>query len=569
MNTHPSTSQPANGAKLLIELLKQQGVHTIFGVPGGSILPVYDALHGSGIRHILARHEQGAGFMAQGMARTTGQPAVCMATSGPGAVNLLTAISDAFSDSVPVIAITGQVPQALKGTAAFQEVDIVAMTRGITKRSYCVTDVNALPDIVNEAFRIAVEGRPGPVWIDIPKDVQLAVFSGQSLAGSVVSISELPNHLADIDAIHRMLEGASSPVIIAGHGVVLANASNSLQLIAEQLNIPVVSTLHGLGVMPSTHYLNMGMAGMHGLDAANRTLHQADVVIALGIRFDDRLTGNVSEFCPNARWVHVDINPSEHNRIKQVELAITADLKWLLPQWAEQLTDAAMTAFADGSVCADWEPDTPQSWIRSFAALLPPDTIVTTDVGQHQMWVAQSFPFTPTTSFLTSGGQGTMGFGVPAAIGAAVANPHRKVVCFTGDGSLLMNIQELATLAELNLNITIVMMNNAGLGMVRQQQHLFYGQRLSASEYHHTTHFGAIARAFGIGAVEASMGDGSVGFSKKELMASSPLFIHLMVDDHEMVSPIMQPGHSIQAMMACRNHGNTECSRPRVLVGLG
>lgn len=566
MNTHPSTSHSANGAQLLIELLKQQGIHTIFGVPGGSILPVYDALHGSGIRHILARHEQGAGFMAQGIARATGRPAVCMATSGPGAVNLLTAISDAFSDSVPVIAISGQVPQALMGTAAFQEVDIVAMTRGITKRSFLVTDVNALPGIVDEAFRIAVEGRPGPVWIDIPKDVQLASFTGHLLPRHPLLANTPPDCTLDIDAIGQMLQGASSPAIIAGHGIVLADASSQLQHIAEQLKLPVVSTLHGLGAMPASHPLNRGMAGMHGHDAANRTLLDADVIIALGIRFDDRLTGKITEFCPHARFVHVDINPNEHNRIKQVELAVVADLKVFMTQWAAQLKDVRLVDGMMGDQVVADEPDTPGRWIRSFAELLPADAIVTTDVGQHQMWVAQWFPFSPAMPLLTSGGQGTMGFGLPAAIGAAVAYPHRKVVCFTGDGSLLMNIQELATLAELKLNITIVLMNNAGLGMVRQQQHLFFGQRFSASQYHHTTHFGAIARAFGIGAVEASMGDGAVGVSKKELMASSPLFINLMVDGHEMVSPIMQPGHSIQAMMACRHHGNTEVPRHSVLV---
>lgn len=549
MKTPLTITQPITGAQLLMALLKQQGIDTIFGIPGGSILPIYDAMHTSGIRHVLARHEQGAGFMAQGMARSTGKPAVCMATSGPGAVNLLTAISDAYSDSVPLIAITGQVPQTLMGTAAFQEVDVVGMSRTITKRSILVTDVNDLPQVIHDAFRLATEGRPGPVWIDIPKDVQLAPFTSHWRAPQPAM-----DGLTDFSSIARvqeMLTRSRRAVIIAGNGIIIANVADVLQQIAVHYRIPVVTTLHGKGAMPDGHPLNLGMAGMHGLASANDALNTADLVIALGIRFDDRLTGNVQAFCPDAKIVHVDIHPVQLNRIKPAHLAICADLGLWLTAWASLLpTAVAMPMMARVSTI---EPDdVAGGWLRAFAELMPADAIVTTDVGQHQMWVAQYYPLSSPRSLLTSGGQGTMGFGLPAAIGAAIAHPHRKVVCFTGDGSLMMNIQELATLAELNLDITIVLMNNEGLGMVRQQQQLFWGERLAASEYVQPTRFSAIAQAFGIHTMEASMGDGVAALTRYDWMLPQPTFLHLQVDADEMVSPIMQPGHSINAMMDCK-----------------
>ncbi|PZX20293.1 acetolactate synthase large subunit [Breznakibacter xylanolyticus] len=549
MKTHSPTSQPITGAQLLMELLKQQGIDTIFGIPGGSILPIYDAMHTSGIRHVLARHEQGAGFMAQGMARSTGKPAVCMATSGPGAVNLLTAISDAYSDSVPLIVITGQVPLTLMGTAAFQEVDVVGMSRTITKRSILVTDVNDLPQIIHDAFRLATEGRPGPVWIDIPKDVQLAPFTGHWRAPQPAM-----DGLTDFSSIARvqeMLTRSRRPVIIAGNGIIIANVADVLQQIAVHYRIPVLTTLHGKGAMPDGHPLNLGMAGMHGLASANDALNTADLVIALGIRFDDRLTGNVQAFCPDAKIVHVDIHPVQLNRIKPAHLAICADLGLWLTAWASLLPPAVAKPMM-ARVSTIEPDDVAGGWLRAFAELMPADAIVTTDVGQHQMWVAQYYPLSSPRSLLTSGGQGTMGFGLPAAIGAAIAHPHRKVVCFTGDGSLMMNIQELATLAELNLDITIVLMNNEGLGMVRQQQQLFWGERLAASEYVQPTRFSAIAQAFGIHTMEASMGDGVAALTRYDWMLPQPTFLHLQVDADQLVSPIMQPGHSINAMMDCK-----------------
>ena len=537
-----------SGAQLFIHLLKMNGVDTIFGIPGGSILPIYDALYASDINHVLAKHEQGAGFMAQGMARTTGKPAVCMVTSGPGAVNLLTAISDAYSDSVPVIAISGQVVNSLRGTSAFQEVDIVSMAQGITKQCFYVNDINDLPRVINEAFRLAVEGRPGPVWIDIPKDVQLARFNGH-ISTNIIEEELITDFSAEIFQLNELIRESLSPVIIGGHGILLSDATTEFQSLIEHFNIPVVNTLLGLGSLPAQHPLNMGMAGMHGLKRANETLINADLVIVLGSRLDDRLTGNLSEFCPNAKMVHIDINSYELNRIRQVDLAIQADLKTFINQWMHY----SCCFNRASNICQSInELDAPHAWLKDFACLLPEDIIVTTDVGQHQMWVAQSFPLSNPRSFLTSGGQGTMGFGLPAAIGAAIANPKRKVICFSGDGSLLMNIQELATLAELNLNITIVLMNNSGLGMVRQQQELFYNQRFSASNYASAFDFTSIAKAFGIMAIDATMDKDSLSFLNNSLNESSPLLINLKVDSQQMFSPMMIPGKSIGDMLDCR-----------------
>jgi acetolactate synthase-1/2/3 large subunit len=540
-----------NGAQILVHQLQLHGITTVFGVPGGNILPFYDALYQSPIRHVLARHEQGAAFMAQGMARITRQPAVCIATSGPGATNLITALADAYFDSVPLVVITGQVPQALNGTDAFQEVDMMALTKGITKRTFHVTDVNQLAATVDFAFHLTASGRPGPVLIDIPKDIQQATCHYSAVVPEGEPFIESEIHTYVVREFCRMLHQAKRPVIIAGHGIVLSGAGEELEYLATMRQIPVVTSLHGIGCMDASHPLYMGMAGMHGSEMANTTLSKADLVLALGIRFDDRLTGNINQFCPQAQFIHIDIEEKQLNRLKQVDLAIRGDLKMVLQAVIPNIqANKGLRWFSKDDakiVLQSNEENAPAGFIREMALHLPNDIIVTTDVGQHQMWVAQAFPFKQAGSFLTSGGQGTMGFGLPAAIGAAFAMPHRRVVCFTGDGSLMMNLQELATLAELGADVTIVVLNNGGLGMVRQQQVLFYNNHLSASQSSQRMNFKAIAAAFGIRSASLKMNDPLA--LKEALQGHGPMLIDVDTRDEHMVWPMVKPGNSIDSMM--------------------
>ncbi|MFT3739485.1 MAG: biosynthetic-type acetolactate synthase large subunit [Breznakibacter sp.] len=537
-----------NGAQVLVDRLQMHGIRTVFGIPGGNILPFYDALYRSTVRHILAKHEQGAAFMAQGMARITGRPAVCVATSGPGATNLVTALADAQFDSVPLVAITGQVPRSLKGTEAFQEVDMVRLTRGITKRTFYVDGVDQLVPTVDLAFQLAASGRPGPVVIDVPKDVQQAAYSCRRIA----PLDEVPVE-CDLNSFRirefcRMVHQAARPVIIAGHGVALSGAEPELRQLSEIRRIPVVTTLHGIGCLEPDHPLYLGMAGMHGLPLANHTLNSADLVIALGIRFDDRLTGNIGIFCPNAQFIHIDIDAAQLNRLKQVELPICGDLKMVLQAITPLLQSGQVPVTGGGLGKMAYSPsDFPGHFIRTLAQCLPDDAVVTTDVGQHQMWVAQWFPFKQPGCFLTSGGQGTMGFGLPAAIGAAVAMPRRKVVYIAGDGSLLMNLQEMATLGELGANVTIVVLNNGGLGMVRQQQELFYDNRLSASQLSKPIRFDAVAAAFGIRSAHIKLAD--TARLPGLLDGSGPLVIDVDTHAGHMVWPMVVPGHSVDRIM--------------------
>ena len=550
--------QELTGAQALLKRLSEHGTEIIFGIPGGNNLPIYDALMTSEIRHILAKHEQGAGFMAQGMARTTGKPAVCMATSGPGATNLITAISDAWSDSVPMIAITGQVPQHLMNTDAFQEVDVISMVHKITKRAYYITSADEIQSTIDEAFHIASSGRPGPVLIDIPKDVQLEKCIWNDLpVPSKKSGCEYSTN--DIRSIRDMLQESESPIIISGHGSVLSGADDEIKTIAQKQQIPVVTTLHGIGILPYNHPNNIGMAGMHGFKLANALLSKSDLILALGIRFDDRLTGNIHEFCPNAKVIHIDINARELNRLKNTHLAIKADIKELLQELMpfikeEQRTDwidrinALREKYNGVRIMEDVDPGT---FIRTISQIAENDAIVTTDVGQHQMWVAQSYQFELSGKLLTSGGQGTMGFGLPAAIGAAIAGPDKQVICFTGDGSLLMNIQELATLAEMKLNIKIIVLNNSALGMVRQQQQLFYKQNYSASCYHKQFDFCAIAKAFQINSINFEMKHDNISSIHKWLTKKGAALIDVRVEENEVVTPIIKPGKSVDTVLDC------------------
>ncbi len=547
------------GAALTMRLLERQGIRVIAGIPGGASLPLYDALRASEIRHVLARHEQGAGFIAQGMARATGRAAVCFGTSGPGATNLLTAIADAKLDSIPLVAVTGQVPQAMIGTDAFQEIDTYGLTVPITKHNFLVRSAEELLTVIPDAFRIATSGRPGPVLIDIPKDVQLAAIDLDRLPEPGAADPAPRFSHDDIGRAAAMIDAAQRPVLLIGAGVIGAGAAPTLRRLAEKASIPVAATLLGLGAMPHDHPHFLGMVGMHAARFTNLVLEDCDLLIALGIRFDDRATGKVAEFCPNARVVHVDIDPSELGKIRRPSLGIVADvgeaLRALEPRvaatprtWWLRRVAALQAAHPLDTPGAD-DPLQPYGIVRATAALLPDDTIVTTDVGQHQMWVAQAYPFTFPRQWLTSGGLGTMGFGLPAAIGAALAHPGRRVVCFSGDGSLLMNVQELATAAEEQVDVKIVLMNNAHLGLVRQQQELFYGGRFHASRFHAQPDFAAIARGFGIAAVDLGATASPRDRLAEALATPGPCLVNVPIAEAANVYPMVPPGGANRDMI--------------------
>ena len=548
------------GAQITVRLLERQGIRTVAGIPGGAILPIYDALgQSSAIHHVLARHEQGAGFMAQGMARVSGLPAVCLASSGPGATNLLTAIADAKLDSIPLVAITGQVPRAMIGTDAFQEVDTYGLSIPITKHNFLVTSAEELLEVIPRAFQIAASGRPGPVLIDIPKDVQT----------QAIEISEwpapgtaLPSAAADSEAIATaaaMINAAQRPILYLGGGVVHSGAAAVAIALAEKANLPTVMTLMALGAMPVDHPLALGMLGMHAARYTNLALDECDLLIAVGARFDDRATGKVAAFCHQAKIIHIDIDPAELDKIKTAHIGITADVGEALAQLLPAVEKNERKIWVDRSNLLKKQfplhmPDVanPRSHfglIQSVAACLDNDAIVATDVGQHQMWVAQAYPLRRPRQWLTSGGLGTMGFGVPAAIGAALAEPKRTVVCFTGDGSIMMNIQELVTAAEENVNLKIVLMDNASLGLVHQQQTLFYGERLFASKFKSAPDFIKIAQGFGIAAVDLDLAANPCAALMDAISRPGPCLIHASIDVEQKVYPMVPPGAANHEMI--------------------
>jgi acetolactate synthase I/II/III large subunit len=547
------------GAEILIRLLERQGVEIMAGIPGGANLPIYDALYGSSIRHILARHEQGAGFIAQGMARSTGKPAVCLATSGPGATNLVTAVADAKLDSVPLIAITGQVATSMIGTDAFQEVDTYGMTLNITKHNYLVKQAEDLLRIIPEAFAIAAGGRPGPVLIDIPKDVQLAVIDVDRWPEPGQPLPAVHGDPALITEISRMINGAKRPVIYAGGGIISAGASLLLQALARKNSIPVAVTLMGLGTFPPDDPLYLGMLGMHGAPHTNYVLDEADLLLAIGVRFDDRAIGKVQEFCPKAAIVHIDVDDSEIDKIKASRRALRADaglaLEALLPRIetnARQGWIRRVEKIKQAHPAYQAPPEDvlhPFNLIKAVASIAGEDTIVTTDVGQHQMWVAQAYPFRHPRTFLTSGGLGTMGFGLPAAIGAALANPHKKVICISGDGSIQMNIQELATLVDLGLNVSILIMNNQHLGLVRQQQELFFGGNYIASHFPRRLDFAAIGRDFGVEGVNLETEGDLTAALRRMIGKDGPSITDIPIRYAENVYPMVPPGAPNREML--------------------
>ncbi|CZW20323.1 acetolactate synthase isozyme 1 large subunit [Enterobacter cloacae] len=546
-----STKTRFTGAQLIVHLLERQGITTVAGIPGGTVLPLYDALSQSTqIRHVLARHEQGAGFIAQGMARTQGKPAVCMACSGPGATNLVTAIADARLDSIPLICITGQVPSSMIGTDAFQEVDTYGISIPITKHNYLVRDITELPQVISDAFRIAQSGRPGPVWIDIPKDVQTAEIEIDVLPEPGERAPAPEFSAESVRDAAAMINAAKRPVLYLGGGAI--NAADEIRQFAEKANLPTTMTLMALGMLPKAHPLSLGMLGMHGARSTNYILQEADLLIVMGARFDDRAIGKTEQFCPNAKIIHVDIDRAELGKIKQPHVAIQGDVADVLAQLIPQ-TDA--TARADwrqmvadlqrefpGAIPTEGDPLSHYGLINAVAACVDDSAIITTDVGQHQMWTAQAYPLNRPRQWLTSGGLGTMGFGLPAAVGAALANPDRKVICFSGDGSLMMNIQEMATAAENQLDVKIILMNNEALGLVHQQQSLFYKQGVFAATYPGMINFMQIAAGFGLHTCDLNAEEDAHAALQAAISRPGPALIHVRIDPEQKVYPMVPPG---------------------------
>ena len=548
-----------NGAEITIKLLEILGIEVISGIPGGANLPLYDALYESKIKHVLVRHEQAAGFIAQGMARTTGKAAVCFATSGPGATNLLTAIADAKLDSVPIIAITGQVSYPYVGTDSFQEVDTYGLTIPITKHNFLVRSAEELFRIIPEAFSIAEGGRPGPVLIDIPKNVQSEIIEFNEFPN--IKIEEKPLLIKEEDVIRavKMINDAKKPMLYIGGGIANSDSVKLIYEFAKKNSIPVTSTLLGKGAFPIEDSLYLGMLGMHGARYTNLLINEADLILAFGVRFDDRAIGNVDCFCKDAKIIHVDIDDAEIDKIRKVDIAINGEissfLKLIIPliednkreEWLNTVYSIKQEKpFLLPQVEDEFHPI---NIIKRVSEIVGEEAIIATDVGQHQMWTAQVYPIKKPRTFLTSGGLGTMGFGLPTAIGAAISNPDKTIVCFTGDGSILMNIQELATLSDFGFNVKVVILNNGHLGLVRQQQELFYNKHYMASKFISSTDFAAVAKGFGVNGYTIKKGDEIDSILTKVLKEKGPALIDIYIDSNENVYPMVPPGKGISEMV--------------------
>ncbi|AVK46748.1 acetolactate synthase catalytic subunit [Clostridium sp. MF28] len=554
-----------NGAEIVIKLLENEGVEYISGIPGGFNLPLYDALYKSKkIKHILARHEQGAGFIAQGISRSTNKVGVCFATSGPGVTNLLTAIADAKLDSIPLVAITGQVPLSAIGTDAFQEVDAYGLTIPITKHNFLIRNIHELFTVIKEAFKIALEGRPGPVLVDIPKNIQNEFIDLEDFPSEIAS-ENLPKRDAikssTLYCIAELINDSKKPIIYAGGGVVNSNASSNLYKIAKKNNIPVSLSLMGLGAFPCDDELSIGMLGMHGAPYTNYLLNEADLILALGVRFDDRATGNIEKFCPNASIIHIDIDPSEINKVKTSSLSMIANVDDFLEDILPHIESKSRNTWRERVKCFKSKYPLPSyknilhpaNIIPFVGNIVPSDAVITTDVGQHQMWVAQRYPFKLPKALLTSSGLGTMGFGLPVAIGAALANKDKTIISFCGDGSILMNIQELATLADFNLNIKVIILNNHHLGLVRQQQQLFYNEHYIASKFISNPNFKMIAEGFGIQSCDLGNEEKPLEKLKELLTTDGPCVINIPIEETENVLPMVPPGKSNIDMIGGEN----------------
>ena len=550
-----------SGAQILIKSLIEEGVDTIFGYPGGAVLPIYDALYDSDLRHILTRHEQGAIHAADGYARATGRPGVCIATSGPGATNLVTGLANAYMDSVPLVAFTGQVVRSMLGRDAFQEADITGITQPITKHNYLVKDAADMAEIVHKAFHIATTGRPGPVLVDIPKDVS-AEEVDYAKPGPISLRGYKPTVKGNIAAVNRAAKAimqSERPVIYAGGGVINANASEELKKLAELIVAPVTTTLMGLGAFPEDHPLSLGMLGMHGTKAANYAVCDCDLLIAIGARFDDRVTGKVESFAPEAKIIHIDVDPAEIGKNVRVDFPIVGDVKVVLNQLLERLEKKLPGAWQDK--VKQWKKEYPLRYdLKDGKAIKPQHlakkihevtegkAIIATEVGQNQMWAAQFYTYTRPRSFISSGGLGTMGYGFPAAIGAQVGCPKDIVFDIAGDGSIQMNIQELATAVYYELPVNVAILNNGYLGMVRQWQELFYNRR-----YSHTPitapDFVKLAEAYDAEGYRAEKPEDIEPVLKQAIESSKPVLIDFIVEPEENVMPMVPPGGEIKNML--------------------
>jgi acetolactate synthase-1/2/3 large subunit len=541
------------GAEIIIQLIERQGVSVVAGIPGGANLPLYDALASSRIRHVLARHEQGAAFMAQGIARSTGEAGVCFATSGPGATNLLTAIADAKLDSVPIVCITAQVPRSMIGTEAFQETDICGMAAPATKATFAVRSAAELLDVVPQAFSIALSGRPGPVLIDVPKDVQREMAEFVTWPEPGCAAAHPPVDSRAIERAAELINAAERPVFVLGGGARASGGAWRIRRAAESASIPMAMTLMGLGSIRHDHPLSLGMLGMHGSRAANLATRKSDLVIVMGARLSDRTTGRVAGFCPQAKLIHVNIDAAEFGKIMRPDVAIAADVADVMEHLESRIAPARRKQWRSQTTKLSrprpQREAAPADAMHRAASLAGESAVVVTDVGQHQMWTAQSYPHTPEGAWLTSGGLGTMGFGLPAAIGAALADPDRPVLCFTGDGSLMMNLQELATAAEQHANVKIVLFDNRGLGLVRQQQKLFYEGRTPESDFRASTDFARLAEAMGVRAIDSEATGDVDGALRAAIAHDGPAMVRIGIASEHQVFPMVPPGAANAEML--------------------
>lgn len=542
------------GAQWVVHALKGQGVKTVFGYPGGAIMPVYDALYDGGVEHLLCRHEQGAVIAAIGFARATGKTGVCIATSGPGATNLITGLADAMMDSVPIVAITGQVSSAVIGTDAFQEIDVLGLSLACTKHSFMVQSAEELPQVLADAFAIAQSGRPGPVLVDIPKDIQLGAADFQPVLSAVSQ--DNASFLGSLDAAKDLLHKAKKPIVYVGGGVGMAGAVTELRAFLSATSLPSVCTLKGLGTVPHKEPTYLGMLGMHGSKAANLAVQESDLLIAIGARFDDRVTGKLDTFAPHAAVIHIDIDPAELNKLRRAHVGLRGSIAAILPEltttlsigpWVEHVAELKSDTAPNYN-----HPGAPifaPALLKKLAEKMPHSAVVTTDVGQHQMWAAQHMFFNQPENFITSSGLGTMGFGLPAAIGAQVARPEDTVICVSGDGSIMMNIQELGTIKRKQLPVKILLLDNQRLGMVRQWQELFFEERYSETLLTDNPDFLMLARAFDIPGKSISK-KGEIDAALDEFLnAPTAYFLHIQIDENENVWPLVPPGASNTNMM--------------------
>ena len=559
------------GARILLECLSRLGINEIFGYPGGAVIPIYDELYSfKGIKHYFARHEQGAVHEADGYARSTGKVGACLATSGPGATNLVTGIMTAHMDSIPLLVITGQVSSSLLGKDAFQESDIVGITVPITKNNYLVQDIKDLPRILKEAYYIASTGRPGPVLVDIPRDIQLQeipydefnkIYENHFSLEGYNPVYE--GHKGQIKTAIKMIKDSKKPLIIAGAGILKAHAYEELKEFVEKTNIPVAMTLLGLGSFSGNHELALGMIGMHGTTYANYAANEADLIIAAGMRFDDRVTGNPQKFVPNAKIIHIDIDPAEIGKNKLIDVPIVGDLKNVLTDLNEKAPKVSYDEWLKqikkwkkeySLIYRKTEDDIliPQEILSEIDKITKGNVIVATDVGQHQMWAAQYLTFNNPYSILTSGGAGTMGFGLPAAIGAQVANPNKKVLAVVGDGGFQMTFQELMLIKEYNLPVKIFIINNSYLGMVRQWQELFHEKRYSSVDLSYNPDFIKIGEAYGIKSIQLKNKKDLKKNLKKILESDEAVLVECIVEKEENVYPMIPAGKDVSCIVGKR-----------------